>query len=79
MPELGDANLDCTCWDWEMSKTETTPERVRIVIHFADGQKLETSIAAEEGAFNFRVQSDCPAVTNVFIAVPGSKMEVEDV
>jgi hypothetical protein len=49
--------------------------RIKIIISFADGEKRETEIDAAEGAFNFRVQPDCPAVTNVWIAAPGSNVE----
>jgi hypothetical protein len=50
--------------------------QIRIVIHFADGQSLDNTIDAEEGTYNLRVRPDCPAVTNVWVASPGSKVEL---
>lgn len=60
-------------------ESKTTREakwpRVRIIIRFADGEKMETAIDAQEGAFSFRVLPECPAVTSISIAGPGSKVE----
>jgi hypothetical protein len=58
-----------------MKPEQGTPNRIRILVNFADGEKRETTIDAEEGAFIFFVQPDCPAITGISIAAPGSKLE----
>ncbi len=56
-----------------MSAEQTT--NIRITIYFADGKQMDTGIDAEEGAFSFVVQSDCPAITRIAIAAPKSAVE----
>ncbi len=49
--------------------------KIQITIYFADGDQKNTVIDAEEGAFSFVVQPDCPAITRISIAAPKSAVE----
>ena len=70
-------HCDCPGGQQTMSDQPQTTKwpMIRIIIFFADGEKMETAIDAEQGAFSFSVQADCPAVTRFSIAAPGSKVE----